>query len=250
MNRIAVIADIHGNFPALEAVAADIQRRGISTVLNLGDHASGPLWPAETLTFLMQQPWMHIAGNHDRQLVQHPPADHGASDRYAFAQLDQQQLEWLRQLPAQAQLHTTMLLCHGTPTSDEQYLLETVVNGIIQLAQPSEIKVRLGGAQATIVLCGHSHIPRVISVNAALLVNPGSVGLPAYHNPLPEPHVVETGSPAARYAVLEPYEHGWRVELIALPYDHRRAAHQAQQNNQPEWAAALSTGYMHSELST
>ena len=40
------------------------------------------------------------------------------------------------------------------------------------------------------------------------MVNPGSVGLPAYHNPMPEPYVVETGSPAARYPVLEAYEHG------------------------------------------
>ncbi len=246
MQRIAIIADIHGNLPALEAVAADIHRRAISNVMNLGDHISGPLWPAETLAFLMQQPWIHIAGNHDRQLVQQPPAEHGASDRYAFAQLDRAQLEWLRRLPAYAQPSGTMLLCHGTPATDEQYLLETIVHGITRLALPGEIQARLAGADASVVLCGHSHIARVVNLDGRLLVNPGSVGLPAYRGMQPAPHSVDAGSPAARYAVLEPHERGWRVELIALPYDHHRAARQARRNDQPEWELALATGYISS----
>jgi len=55
MTSIALIADIHGNLPAIEAVAADIAARGISRVVNLGDHVSGPLWPRETIDFLMRQ---------------------------------------------------------------------------------------------------------------------------------------------------------------------------------------------------
>ena len=50
--RIAVIADIHGNLPALEAVLADIARRGADRILNLGDCVSGPLWPRETMELL------------------------------------------------------------------------------------------------------------------------------------------------------------------------------------------------------
>ena len=51
--RIAAVTDIHGNLPALEAVWADIQRAAPDLVVNLGDIASGPLWPQETVQWLM-----------------------------------------------------------------------------------------------------------------------------------------------------------------------------------------------------
>jgi hypothetical protein len=77
-----------------------------------------------------------------------------------------------------------------------------------------------------------------------LIVNPGSVGLPAYTHTGPEPHVVETGSPHARYALLEQRDRGWRVELVGVAYDHISAAHQAQRNDRPDWEVALRTGYI------
>jgi predicted phosphodiesterase len=67
--RIAVVSDIHGNLPALEAVVADIARRGVDAVVNLGDSLSGPLLPLETAQFLMAQSWTHLAGNHERQVL-------------------------------------------------------------------------------------------------------------------------------------------------------------------------------------
>lgn len=247
MRRIALLADIHGNLPALEVVVADIERRGISEVVNLGDHVSGPLWPAETLGFLMQQPWLQIAGNGDRGVAQQPPSTHGASDRYAYERLDAVQLVWLGQLAASAAIQVgqaTILLCHGTPTSDEEYLLETVAHGIAQLASVALIRQRLADATAAIVLCGHTHIPRVVSVGETLVINPGSVGLPAYSHNLPEPHLMETGSPATRYGILEHDGATWRVELVALPYDHQRAAQHAAAAGRPDWAQALASGYV------
>jgi predicted phosphodiesterase len=64
--RIAVIADIHGNLPALEAVLADIRRRDIDRTMNLGDCVSGPLWPREVCDLLMDRDDLIIRGNHDR----------------------------------------------------------------------------------------------------------------------------------------------------------------------------------------
>ncbi len=245
MRKIAVLADIHGNLPALQAVVADMHRRGITTVLNLGDHASGPLWPHETLTFLMQQPWIQIAGNCDRQLVHQPPDAHGASERYAFARISAAQKAWLQALPAQAHFEQDILLCHGTPTQDDLALLETVTHGTVRLARRAEIMQRLAGIQASVVLCGHTHTPRLIQVDQTrLVINPGSVGLPAYEDAEPEPHVIETGSPHARYAILEQHDQVWQVELIAVAYDHLRAANQARQNNRLDWEVGLRTGYM------
>jgi len=57
MKKIAVLSDIHGNIAALEEVAADIETRQVDRVFNLGDHISVPLYPKETLQFLMKQDW-------------------------------------------------------------------------------------------------------------------------------------------------------------------------------------------------
>lgn len=243
MKKIAILSDIHGNIIALEKVAADIKTRQVDHVFNLGDHVSGPLYPKETLQFLMQQNWVQISGNHDRQLAHHPPQHHGDSDRYAFGFLSSSELDWLRALPASKVVGDQFLLFHGTPSSDTTYLLETVKNGIARLATLTEIDQKLGGAMAQIMLCGHTHIPRIVETPAKnLIINPGSVGLPAYEDTNPEYHVMETGSHHARYAILEYKNGAWQAELIAVSYDYQRAAAQARKNGRPDWEYSLLTG--------
>ena len=210
--RIAVLSDIHGNFLALQAVANDLKRRGVDRVVNLGDLVSGPLWPAQTLAFLMQQPWLTIAGNHEHQLMQGDSERLGLSDRHAWDRLSPQGKDWLKALPGSAQLDTgsgRVLLCHGSPRDETEYLLETVENGQIRPARPADIWPRLGSMQAAepaaLILCGHSRMPRIVQLEGGpLLVNPGSVGLAAYEDTGPNPHIVEAGSPHARYATIEP----------------------------------------------
>jgi hypothetical protein len=80
-----------------------------------------------------------------------------------------------------------------------------------------------------------------------LLVNPGSVGCPAYTiRPHPPPHVSETGSPHARYALLSREENRrqWQVDLIAVSYDWDQASARAAANDLSRWARAQATGYM------
>ena len=242
MTHWAILADIHGNLPALEAVLADLKGRALERVLNLGDHASGPLWPAETLDLLMSQDWAQIAGNHDRQLVVDDPAGHGASDRYAYARLTPRHLAWLRALPATLAPRADVLAFHGSPDSDTTYLLETVEHGRARLADEAEILARLRGKTAPLMLCAHTHVPRSVSLGQALIVNPGSVGLPAYSDETPEPHVIETGSPQARYALLDDDSGVWRVTLRSLSYDHVSAARQAARQGRSDWERALLTG--------
>ena len=126
LKRMAVLSDIHGNMMALEAVVVDIKKRQVDGILNLGDHLSGPLWPRETIQYLMQQDWIQIAGNHDRRLAFQNPQDHGPSDRYACQFLSERERDWLGTLPATLRLENEHLLFHGTPTSDTTYLLETI----------------------------------------------------------------------------------------------------------------------------
>jgi predicted phosphodiesterase len=246
--RIALLSDIHGNLDALRAVLGDVARRGVDRIVNLGDSLSGPLLPRETAAFLMAQPWVHLAGNHERQLLDFAPERRGPSDRYAHAQLDAPVFDWMRGLKSAQALDDEVFLCHGTPRSDLEFFLETLDGARFRPATGEEIEERLGAIPAAVVACGHTHVPRVVrSRTGQLLVNPGSVGLQAYEDAHPWPHVVENGSPDARYAIVEKRDGSWSAELVAVPYDHAVAARLAATRDRRDWEAGLLTGYLRSD---
>ena len=241
--RIAVLSDIHGNVSALEAVLADVGRRGVDLTVNLGDILSGGLWPVETVALLMPLNLPTIRGNHERQVLTLPPERMGASDRRAHETISEAQRAWLAGLPETLRPVDGVLMVHGTPGSDVEYGLETVTPEGMREATGGEVEARFGGAKADLILCGHTHMPRIRRLEGgALVVNPGSVGLPAYDDDRPYPHVMEVGSPHARYAIVEKTEEGWGSELIAVDYDWDRAARDAEANGRPDWARALATG--------
>jgi len=260
VDRIAAVSDIHGNLAALEAVWAEIERAAPARVVNLGDIASGPLWPQETVQWLMARAaaeparWRTIAGNHERQALAPDIAAMGASDAFAARALGPAERAWLSALPGTRQLAPDVLLCHGTPASDLVYFMETVVPGFgtdggrgLRAATAAELRERAGNARAnSLVLCGHTHVARLMRVEGGpLVVNPGSVGLQAYEDDHPQPHVVEAGSPQARWALVERADAGgWRVQLRATPYDWHAAAARAEANGRGDWADALATGFM------
>ena len=190
--RIAFVSDIHGNLAALEAVAADIARHGADRVVNLGDNLSGPLLPRETAQWLMASDWLSLAGNHERQVLQLRPGHGGPSDQYAHAQLTEAEFVWMRSLTHTLRLDEDVLLCHGSPRSDHEYLLETLDGPTVRAATTAEIDERLAGHYAPLVACGHTHVPRQVRLGAGiLLINPGSVGLQAYGDDHPVAHKVE-----------------------------------------------------------
>jgi len=260
--KLAVVSDIHGNLPALQAVLADIESQRVDQVVNLGDILSGPLLPAETADFLMARDWVTIRGNHERQLLDVLDGKGGVqdedartSDGYAAAQISPRQAQWLRELPATHWLAPDLLLVHGTPGSDLVYWLETVTpdfgaHGSLGMrpAAADEVRQRLhsgaGAERAALVLCGHTHVPRAVHCGATLIVNPGSVGVPAYEGHQPHYHQTQNGSPDARYAIVERRPGGWHARLCAVPYDYKPMARRAEQNGRPDWAYALTTGRM------
>lgn len=271
--RIAAISDIHGNLPALEAVWAELERAAPDLVVNLGDIASGPLWPRDTVRWLMareaERParWRTIAGNHERQALGADVARMGPSDAHAARELGAPERAWLAALRPAMWLSDEVLLCHGTPANDLLYFMETVTPGFghdghpgLRAATPGELGERAAerwpapaaddaatprsGLAASLILCGHTHVPRAMAVvGGPLVVNPGSVGVPAYDDVHPLPHVVETGSPHARWAIVERDAAGtWSVQLRMTAYDWGAAVAQAQANGRGDWADALATG--------
>jgi len=239
MTRIAILTDIHGNLPALEAVIADAEEQGCAGFANLGDSLSGPLWPAETADLLMDLDWPTIAGNHERQLLTIDRARMGASDAFARDALSDRHLQWLASLPQTLHLSPDVLLCHGTPADDLEHFLYTVDGGAAREATDAEMRERAGDRSEALILCGHTHLPRIVMLEGGrTIANPGSVGLQAYDDDHPVPYRVEVGDPRARYAIVD----GTAVTLRAIDYDHATAARRADANGRAGWAVALRTG--------
>jgi predicted phosphodiesterase len=240
--RIAAISDIHGNLPALDAVLADAAGRSVDLIVNLGI-LSGPLFPVETADRLIPLDLPTIRGNHERQLLELPPERMGASDRYASARLRADQLAWIAALPVSLRPVPDVLMVHGTPACDLEYFLHAVTEDGLADATPAEIEARAKGADAAVILCGHTHLPGIAQLSEGrMIVNPGSVGLPAYADDRPFPHAVESGSPEARYAILTEHAGSWSAELLRVEYAWEAAAQIAEHNRRFDWARALRTG--------
>jgi predicted phosphodiesterase len=230
---------------ALDAVLADVARRGVDMVVNLGDSLSGPLLPRETAERLMALDLPTIKGNHERQLLASDLDGMGASDRFAADAITAAQRRWLTGLPSTLWATDEVFMCHATPRNDVDCYLENIRDGELIPATCAEIEERTRPSVAPVILCGHSHIPRVARMpGGPVIVNPGSVGIQAYLGHHPIPHRVEIGSPHARYAVIERTDQGWIADSIAVPYDWDAAAEVALRHARPQWERPLRTGFL------
>jgi diadenosine tetraphosphatase ApaH/serine/threonine PP2A family protein phosphatase len=192
-----------------------------------------------------------IKGNHDRWVSGPDRTKMGASDRYAYSQLNQDHRSWLAALPTSANTDYGILACHGTPTDDNQYLIEEPMNGRLVRSYLASIQLRLGDPEARVVLCGHSHRQHFIQLpGGPTVLNPGSVGCPSYDAPGSDRHVSEAGSPHARYAVLDINEDQESADMIAITYDWKAAVARAESNGRPEWANGLRTGWFIADTRT
>jgi predicted phosphodiesterase len=239
--RIALLADIHSNVWALEAVLADVRKQGIDVLWNLGDILHGDLKPRATYELLRSVDIaLTIRGNQDRELYEPNP---GPRTQRMIRDLGADSIDWLRGLPATAVFESEVLLCHGSPTDDLCYLLEDVTSGHPVVRDEEEILRLLASATQAMIVCGHTHIPRLVRLaNGQTIVNPGSVGLVAYSDDTPMPHAMENYSPDASYAILERTETGWNVTFRNVPYDTREASRMAAELGRSDWAYQIATG--------
>lgn len=243
--KIAVISDVHGNVWALEAVLRDINRRGIGDIINLGDCLYGPLDPAGTAQMLIPLNIPTVRGNEDRIVVETSnQGENSPTLDFVRESLEPTHLEWLGTLKMTAIVYKDFFLCHGSPDRDDEYLLINVLAGGVSYKKPGELIDKLSSVKQDVVLCGHDHVPCTFGLpGGKLIINPGSVGLPAYTDYLPFPHAMETHIPHARYSIIYKTEKGWQVENIAVPYDWESAVKAARKNNHPDWARWLKTGF-------
>ena len=199
--RIAVLADIHGNVRALRAVMDDLKQVAPDRVINLGDYVSGPLEAAETADVLISLAWTTIRGNHDRQLLDQPVDQMGRSDQAAFCRAKEPSQRLALDARSDRRSGGPVPLSRHA-RQRHTYLLETVEpDGKRALATPAEVAgASTAPARDRAVRPHPCAAHRARSTTAALIINPGSVGLPAYTDDEPVQHANQMGAPHARYA--------------------------------------------------
>jgi predicted phosphodiesterase len=241
--RLAVISDIHSNLHALEAALQDADMNGCDAIVDLGDCVSGPLFPRETAALIIERGIPSVRGNHERQLSTLDPSRMGPSDAFAFSELTDQQKQWIAARPATLAIGNDVLAVHGIPGDDLGYLMETVEPEGCRPAMQDEVERRLAGATQRLILCGHTHLQREMHLpDARQVVNPGSIGLPAYADDNPFQHRNEAGSPHARYAIIMRNAGEFTIEMRSIAYDWGGAAELAARRGRLDWVTALRTG--------
>jgi len=182
IRNVAVLADVHGVLPVLEAVLAEPDVRAAECIVVCGDIAAGPQ-PVPVLDRLTAMDnIVLVRGNADRELAAcargtAAPGGPGYEvDRWAAEQLPPRHVELLAGLPHPVTLEVAgfgpVVFCHGTPRDDEEVVLVDT-----RLERWAEVFADLPGDVRTVV-CGHTHMPFARLVDRRLVVNPGSVGMP------------------------------------------------------------------------
>jgi len=180
-HTVAVLSDVHGVLPVLDAVLAEPDVQTADLVVVTGDHAAGPQPTAvlDRLTSLGQRVLL-VRGNADRELVAYRRGE-GTNipdpiAPWAAKQLSQQHLELLAGLPHPVTVDVDgfgpVLFCHGSPRDDDEVVLVDT-----RLARWAEVLADVP-AQVRTIVCGHTHMPFVRLVDRRLVVNPGSIGMP------------------------------------------------------------------------
>jgi len=181
VTSVAVLSDIHGVLPALDAVLAEPAVQAASRIVLTGDIAAGPQ-PAQVLDRLLglgdRVIW--VRGNADRELVELARGE--VTDvgdpiaPWAAKQLSADHVDWLARLPHSVMVDVDgfgeVVFCHATPRDDCEVV---VVDS--RLERWAEVLADLPDQVRTVV-CGHTHMPFTRLANTRQIINPGSVGMP------------------------------------------------------------------------
>ena len=217
---VGLLYDVHGNLPALEAVLADARETGVGRWIIGGDVVLFGAWPAETVARLRElESAAWLRGNTDRWLVDDSDRPDGAT---AAAEdcvnaLDDAVTEQLATLPFDIR-DGARLYVHASPASDMRSFLP-------EPSDDEEELLDLIPADVDLCVFGHTHLPFARQGRDALLVNPGSVGMPL------------DGDPRAAWALIA--DDG-RIEHRRVAYDHERSADALTERfGDKEWTRAL-----------
>jgi diadenosine tetraphosphatase ApaH/serine/threonine PP2A family protein phosphatase len=202
---LAVLYDVHGNLPALDAVLDDARLRSAERFMLGGDYTLFGPWPSDTVARLRTLNAAWIRGNGERWTANPADAPDDVVVQGAIAacaeELGAEDVSGLGELPEML-VDESARFCHGSPVSDVRSFLPTPAGDEAEL---------LEGVPEPRLVFGHTHLPfRRFSTHGGIeLVNPGSVGMPFDRDP------------RAAYALIHPDR---SVEHRRVPYDHGASA--------------------------
>jgi predicted phosphodiesterase len=213
MTQLAILADIHGNLPALEAVQQDLSQFRIDHVVVAGDTINVGPFSEQVVRRVIDEEWAVIRGNSELYLL-----DFGTS-RAPDEWNDPSEFPMLPWLDRQLSNHSKTVIAtwpdvlslrfrdappirvvHGSPRD--------VSEGLFSNSSDEEIKTALAGIEERVVVAGHTHLSLDRTSERWRILNPGSVGLPL------------DGSFAASYMLLDSNAHGWESTLRRVPFDY------------------------------
>ncbi len=205
VTSVALLSDVHGVLPILDAVLAEPDVVGADLIVVTGDHAAGPQ-PVQVLDRLtgLGDRALLVRGNADRELVALARGDQvellDPISPWAAAQLGDEHVALLAALPHPVTVDVArfgpVLFCHGTPRDDEEVVLVDT-----RLQRWAEVFADLPEDVRTVV-CGHTHMPFVRLVDRRLVVNPGSIGMP-YGRPGGSWALLRQGQVALRHTAVD-----------------------------------------------
>jgi diadenosine tetraphosphatase ApaH/serine/threonine PP2A family protein phosphatase len=201
--RVAIISDIHGNLPALEAVLARIENLHVDAIHCLGDIVGYGPFPNECVEIVRVRCTHVIKGNHDSGLIGETPIDDfnrfgQEAIRWTAKKITNAHLEYLRQLPSRV-VENSYTLVHASPVKPEQW--SYVMSSL-------EARNCFRAFDTELCFIGHTHVPVVFSEDGAIgtfrpelrhLINVGSVGQPRDGNPQAAFGMLDTNIPS--YAI-------------------------------------------------
>jgi predicted phosphodiesterase len=212
MVTIALLSDIHGNLPALEAVAEDIRSHSPNAVFVLGDMINGCPWSDRVLDRLLDYGWPMLLGNHDDAVIQldTPRMEPRYADRQRYAtlwwtreQLSPHHSAVLANLPTELQPRfddvAQLRLVHGIPGN--------FFVGIRPDSPESWAARQLERVTENTLAGGHTHVPMIRRIRRWLVINTGSVA------------ACYDGDPRASYALLHGDGHGWQAVIRRVAYN-------------------------------
>jgi putative phosphoesterase len=201
--RLAFLSDIHGNLPALRAALVLADHAGAARIVCAGDVVGGGPYPEEVVRALRSRGVPTIAGNVDRKVVRLARSGkdlaelalasgkrrNRANQAWTAFHLSRGAVAWLAKLPAEIEetiRGRRILVVHGSPLGDEDYLFPSVT--------AAGLRAKLGDRRPDVLVCGHSHVPFVRRVAGVLVVNCGSVGRPVDGDPRPTLALVDVAA--------------------------------------------------------
>lgn len=210
--RIAFLADIHGNLPALEAVIGDLKTHSPDAIYLLGDQINRCPWTNEVLDLIDQLGWPKVYGNHEYIIskIRTPENFEPFNDSLRFptlwwtqAQLSAAHLAAMRQLPAEMVLaieqFPSIYITHGIPSN--------CFRGFLAEDEDLFYEKSLASVTPEIVVTAHTHRPLDRQIGQRRVLNPGSVGLPY------------NGDPRAQYMLLDVRNGIWQPQFCQVVYN-------------------------------